>query len=171
MRFEFAKQGIGRPAWSVENEFINYKSKQYKIVDIKKIMNSPETRYPHFMIFFKNNEMLMLYYSNMHLATEFYKYILDNTNAVTSDTEYRKKCAVCGNIFCYSESDQTSSQYHKKMAAAAANRAVFDTLLVSSLYGCGDRIEEGNHIAQVIDYSKCPKCGSRQLIDIGTEIV
>lgn len=77
------------------------------------------------------------------------------------DDELRKKCEVCGKIYCFTVGDLMSSQGSK--GAARLNQiGAFGQMLGGSLLGAhvmGAAAERER--AQVVDYDRCPNCGSR----------
>lgn len=85
------------------------------------------------------------------------------------DTETRKKCNVCGHVYCYTFADL---ERNKKLAKEA---------VTNSLLGVGEALggtRIGSQIAtntadakmnQIVDYSKCPKCNSTDVVEISKE--
>lgn len=74
--------------------------------------------------------------------------------------EYRRKCNVCGKIYCYSDKDLKDNNKNSAMAAISAVGAI------ASVFG-GTRLDtyalnsQGNkYNDKVIDYNKCPSCNS-----------
>ena len=97
------------------------------------------------------------------------KLIEGGMEALKTDREYRKKCNVCGHIFCYRDSD---IYRNKKLAQEAKTNS---TLAVLEALG-GTRIASNQELAaadkaldKIIDYSKCPKCNSANLTDATEE--
>lgn len=67
-----------------------------------------------------------------------------------SEIEIRKKCNVCGNIFCYNPVD------------IELNKRMQGTAIISALGGhyAASAVQQSNIIT---DFDKCPKCGSKDL--------
>ncbi len=84
-------------------------------------------------------------------------------------TEHRKRCNVCGKIFCYTEDDLKDSKHNSNMAAFSAFGA-----LASSLGGTAYQTFENNkqadrYSAKVVDFNKCPNCNSTNLSTLSEE--
>ena len=83
--------------------------------------------------------------------------------------EFKKRCTVCGNVFCYTWDDL---QKNKEL-----NRKENLNLVASLAGGLSGNYAAGAVLAQtadqaksqIIDYEKCPSCGSRDLADITDE--
>lgn len=83
--------------------------------------------------------------------------------------EYRKRCKVCGKVFCYTTDDL---KRNFDLAEQAKRQSV--TGVVSALAGAtaASAINTGNaenNLSRIIDYGKCPSCGSTELEDISKE--
>ena len=85
--------------------------------------------------------------------------------------EFRKRCNVCGTIFCYTDEDLKKNTQNAGMAALNALGGLASTLGGGTIFhthhlqGQADR-----HLDKVIDYDQCPNCHSRDLsfLDEGT---
>ena len=85
--------------------------------------------------------------------------------------EFRKRCNVCGTIFCYTDEDLKKNTKNAGMAALSALGGLASTLGGGTIFhthhlqGQADR-----HLDQVVDYDQCPNCHSRDLsfLDEGT---
>lgn len=78
--------------------------------------------------------------------------------------EYRRKCQVCGKIYCYTDKEVSSSKMNKIGAAltgiamlSGGSRTVFDDILLTQR---GDSFSNG-----IRDFKKCPSCGSMSTIE------
>lgn len=83
--------------------------------------------------------------------------------------EYRKKCRVCGQIFCFTDEDLKRSKLESRQTKTAALATIFnamagDTSMALLTNGVGNNSER-----QIVDYSKCPQCGSRDISDLISE--
>ena len=84
-------------------------------------------------------------------------------------SEYRKKCNVCGAIFCYTVSD--IERNNKLLSNAQTNNLMS---VANAIGGSAYHMYEQNKQAEraldkIIDYTKCQKCGSSDLKDISEE--
>ena len=107
---------------------------------------------------------------------EMGKYLKDlitkNNGAVSiesknsSGNEIRKKCQVCGNIFCYNTNDVRENERNIRASAVATITSV-----TSGFVGSRYDMYQQSRIAddsrnKVIDFNRCPKCGSRSIVDL-----
>lgn len=84
--------------------------------------------------------------------------------------EYRKRCQVCGKIFCYTDKDINNNAGNAALSALSALGGL------ASIFGGGTIFHTayGNRNSQyygdkVVDYSKCPYCGSRSIVNVSDE--
>jgi len=106
-----------------------------------------------------------------YIDEEKQKQLNEENNNVSLEKEYRKKCNVCGNIFCYTDKDIEISNTYAELSNS--NRKMGIQSKVGSLIGMNvmnNNSDEKEKLAElysnkVIDYSKCPKCGSSDLKD------
>ena len=89
--------------------------------------------------------------------------------AETEKAEYRKRCKVCGHIFCYTQHDLNKNAQIKKDAEWESNMSIAKTLFVSNVAGGQSQQSAYDLEARIVDYSKCPKCGSSNLTDATNE--
>lgn len=81
------------------------------------------------------------------------------------DAEIRKKCNVCGHLYCYSLYDLMRNAEKAKSAALSATMGFAGA--VSGMY-TASAVHSGNAEAasnRIVDYNRCPHCGS---IDVRT---
>lgn len=86
-----------------------------------------------------------------------------------SDAETRKRCNVCGKVFCYNPSDLLKNEQKKNSATWSAIGSIGGAL--GGYYGAS-AVHQGNaDRAQdaIVDYNKCPQCGSTNLSVISDE--
>ena len=102
-------------------------------------------------------------------VSDLKKLINGGMEELQKDNEYRKKCNVCGHIFCYRDSDLRRNMELAKEARSSANMAVLEA------FG-GTRLASNQHSAaadraldKIMDYNKCPKCNSTDLSDATEE--
>jgi hypothetical protein len=86
-----------------------------------------------------------------------------------AETEVRRKCNVCGHIFCYTLADL---ERNKKLAKGALLTGVSG--LAGALSGryTAAAVQQGNaanSMNRIIDYNKCPKCNSTALRALSEE--
>ena len=82
------------------------------------------------------------------------------------NTEYRKKCNVCGNIFCYTDKDIERNNIQMKLAKNYRTRMFTQGLIDNNKIDWRYNQEKMEHsMDRIIDFSKCPKCGSTDLVD------
>ena len=83
--------------------------------------------------------------------------------------EFKKRCNVCGNVFCYTWDDLKKNkdlQTHSTLNTVASFAGA-----LSGYYAASSTASQTSHDleSRIIDYNKCPSCGSRDLVDITDE--
>ena len=97
------------------------------------------------------------------------KLIDGGMEALEKDNEYRKKCNVCGHIFCYRDSDIYRNKQLAREAQTSANMAVLEALGGTRLASNQQSAAADRALNKIVDYSKCPKCNSADLSDATEE--
>ena len=90
-----------------------------------------------------------------------------NKNSIPK--EKRIRCNVCGHIYCYSKTDIDENNHNKTLAGLHTFSAA-----VNAIGGTAYNMhEEQKHAdaanAKIIDFSKCPKCNSSDIIALTDE--
>lgn len=80
--------------------------------------------------------------------------------------EYRKKCTICGCIFCYTDKDLDENTKNGALSALYGLSTIASVLgggmTLQTMYGN----EQGDkHAQRIKDYTKCPQCGSSSIVD------
>ena len=86
-----------------------------------------------------------------------------------SEIEIRKKCNVCGHVFCYNPVDLDNN---KKKQSQAMWSAVGSLGGAMSGHYAASAIHQNNSnqaMGGIVDYNKCPQCGSMDLKVLGKE--
>ena len=79
------------------------------------------------------------------------------------EAEIRKKCNVCGHIMCYTALDLHNNRQNAKMAKMDAVSGVANALNGQHAASAVNQANVQQRISQIVDYNKCPKCGSVDL--------
>ena len=86
-------------------------------------------------------------------------------------SEIRKKCNVCGNIFCYNVNDILVNNANIK-SAAISSLGTMASAVVGTRYDTYEQNKMANNsLSKIIDFNKCPNCGSTNLSDVSNENV
>ena len=82
---------------------------------------------------------------------------------------FRKYCNVCGHIFCYTFEDLDKNKRLANSAVLSGVSGVAGAL--SGFYGASavQNLNAENQLNRIVDYSKCPKCGSIDIRDATEE--
>lgn len=86
-----------------------------------------------------------------------------------SEIEIRKKCNVCGNVFCYNPVDVDNNKKKQSQAVFSALGSIGGAM---SGHYAASAVHQGNinqAMGGIVDYDKCPKCGSMDLRVISKE--
>lgn len=87
----------------------------------------------------------------------------------SGSTEIRKLCNVCGKVFCYSKVDLLKNRVLEEKAKGEHSAGVAQSLFTSQLTGNQLLSRAQQTEAQIVDYSKCPNCGSTNLKELSKE--
>ncbi len=86
-----------------------------------------------------------------------------------TNTEHRKRCNVCGKIICYTLKDIEDNQRRAKGAAWSAVGGIAGGLSGNYAAGAISNQTAEQQLNNIVDYNKCPQCGSRDLVDISED--
>lgn len=99
-----------------------------------------------------------------------YKYIQENYGGINQQAarelekeEFRMRCNVCGEIFCYTMADLRKNQENAKMVKMNATVGVLNAIGGSNLIAHASNQSARDYLKDIVDYSKCPKCHSSDL--------
>lgn len=86
-------------------------------------------------------------------------------------SEIRKKCNVCGNIFCYNANDILVNNSNIR-SAAISSLGTMTSAVAGTRYDAYEQNKMANNsLNKIINFNKCPNCGSSNLSDISNENV
>ena len=86
--------------------------------------------------------------------------IQENTN---EQQEFRYRCKVCGNIFCYTQAEYDQNENQKNIALIGNLATGLQRGLGNSYQANESRKTTANLRNQIKDYSKCPHCNSSNI--------
>ena len=163
--------GGGRAVFIINN--IRYKSKSFCTFDF--FVNKANFANLNLAINQLSNEIGVSIKSiNEYSATvkeysgEYTIFDSDESNNLTN-TERRKRCNACGKIICYNLKDVEDNQRRAKSAALSAVGGMAGALSGNYAAGATSNQTAADELNRIIDYTKCPSCGSRDLVDITDE--
>lgn len=92
--------------------------------------------------------------------------------AVDDDREFRCLCKVCRHVYCFTTADLRKNAKLLAQAKSDRNLAVMQMAFTSQIQGQMTSADARRAKNQVVDYSRCPKCGSTdvELLPEGAEI-
>lgn len=79
---------------------------------------------------------------------------------------FRIRCNVCGKIFCYNVDDLKKNRSRARDAALSSVGGVASGLSGNYTTGALYKMSADNQMDKIVDYNKCPSCGSRDLTQI-----
>lgn len=88
------------------------------------------------------------------------QYVKSDTPFETESKEYRMRCNVCGNIYCFTGKDLKENQKAAKSAALSSVGTVAGALSGNWIAGAVNNQNANSELAKIKDYSRCPKCNS-----------
>lgn len=175
--------------WTLLDNSIIVGKKEYLFSEIKKVEHKP----PQYK---SNNGMITIYVEGGFLGTGevffAYKYSerengeiafnflndnIDDSAAREAEKKaqeiaekgYRKRCNVCGKIFCYTLEDIAENKRKARSAALSGLGGIAGALSGNYAAGATSNQSAEDQINRIIDYDKCPSCGSKDLVDITDE--
>lgn len=86
-----------------------------------------------------------------------------------AENGFRKRCNVCGKIICYTLEDLEENRRRAGSAALSGLGTVAGALSGHYAAGAVSHQTAEDQLSRIVDYSKCPSCGSRDLVDITKE--
>lgn len=187
MKFTFNTATFGKE-WTVTEDRITFKNKDYLFSEMSKVVHDiakDELENGCISFYYKGLLKYITYKRDQQdNAQKAYEYILsvvsgeDKANQEKMKYEreekikkdgYKKRCNICGHIFCYTLDDLKKNKELK----AQKNLGLFTAFTggMSGHYAAGaTSIQTANDAeSRMIDYDKCPACGSRDLQDITEE--
>ena len=161
------------PQWTLTDDKIIIGSKEIELSSIKRInMNMEPTILTGgcIQLVLANDKIVTLAYtfSQKMQGKEALEYI---KSYIGLKKDIRKKCNVCGHIFCYTAEDIERNAKLERSAAGSSFAGVFNAFDGNYAASSTNAQSANDQLARVVDYNKCPKCGSRNLVDATEEDV
>lgn len=197
MRIEF-KKSFPFKGWTITDDKLLYKNnkKEYPLLSIKKVKFVNYSENMKIFRFFDNyekNEIRDAVIScdylvnkenieNEKKAIEFFKDLVGEENFIVADLVaqkqseekqkvdgYKKICNTCGNVFCYTYEDLKKNDELSKKALLAGLTQIGGALSGHYATGATAGQSADDNLARIVDYNKCPHCGSTDLRDATEE--
>lgn len=83
--------------------------------------------------------------------------------------EIRKKCNVCGHVFCYNAADLARNQANAQQARLSAIAGTANALNGSVTASAVQTHNAATVMNQIIDFNKCPHCGSTDIVKLSAD--
>lgn len=83
--------------------------------------------------------------------------------------EHRRRCNVCGKVFCFNEKDLLKNTQHSKDAVTSSVLQIGETLAGTRVAAYVAQSNADRAISKIVDYSKCPYCNSSDISEITNE--
>lgn len=170
MNMEFKSSGC---KWKLLNDCIYYSNLTKKKIDLKDII---QVDYMEGMGFVDGEIIIKLKGKHLPIRLKFgrkqerdaeiaKKYIEEHASNELrqKNKEYKKKCNVCGQIICYTETDLKRNKENRTLAGLYS----FQSLTSSSSYHKYEKAKRADSVAShIVDYTRCPHCHSVDLTEI-----
>lgn len=177
---------VNLPAWTLTDNKIVSNGEEYLLSSFVKLRHIP----PHgfnskgaIQLYNKKGRFTLFAYSSSQkthaeAAVQYIQSYIDGK--ITTGTSlsafveaeekgFRKKCNVCGHIFCYTREDLKKNQQLFDSAADSSLISIFNAFGGSLTASAAHSHNADDQLARIVDYDKCPKCGSRNLTDATDE--
>ncbi len=86
-----------------------------------------------------------------------------------SEIEIRKKCNICGHVFCYSPIDLEHNKRKRNEAIYSALGGLGGAMSGNFAASAVQQLNTNQAMNAIVDYNKCPQCGSLDLKTISKE--
>lgn len=106
------------------------------------------------------------------LVTQYKSKEVEETIALATQyksMEYRKRCNVCGKIFCYTAADLNENKSNAGMAALSSFGALASALGGTAYHTFENNKQADRYSSKIVDYNKCPNCNSTNLSTLSEE--
>lgn len=179
------------PPWTLTDDKIVYSGKEIELSSVARMKHTP-------LKMLASNGTIQLFYANGKFDTLAYpksqkaygeeaaKYIQSYINGEINTASqaahetlsalgdiqkngFQKKCNVCGHIFCYTLEDLEENRRLAKSATSSSIAGLAGALGGFYAASANNTQSANDQLARVVDYDKCPKCGSRNLVDATEE--
>ena len=170
MYMEFKARGV---KWILEDDYIYYNNPTQTIIPLQNIIQVELIDNAAFVngeirIKLKNKTFPVRLFFNQkqRYEAEIAKKYIEEHSPAKKEKEYRKKCNVCGQIICYTETDLKNSRENQALTSVYSLRYFLNSFGGSS-YDKYENAKLANSAnSRIVDYSKCPNCHSSDLTDV-----
>lgn len=90
----------------------------------------------------------------------------DAERRAKENEELFKKCSVCGHVFCYTQADLKKNQQQRTSALLSSTAGLFTAIGGQYAASATSQGNADRALSQIVDYDRCPNCGSRDLQEI-----
>ena len=164
--------------WVIENNKVICRNGK-KIYEIG-LMHKLELDTKDGIIRFKyedNPESVLLVFSKAHMDTakKAFNYMKENAldaNPIEisiGSSEFRKRCNVCGKIYCYNMKDIKDDLKNATKAMLSSIGAMGNALGGTQIGFYANASLADRHMDKISDYTRCPSCNSTNVSDITEE--
>lgn len=172
-----------QPAWSINDNGIVYNGEEISFAKITSV-ELRESKTPlitdHILIALTDRPYINLCFPRKQRkeAEAAYQVLLENHNkeltpSFSGPEEYRKKCNVCGAVWCYDLKDLKENRHNANMrfwnsvsSMSASVSALKSGSKLDTMIGQQALANAESSKGKVIDYKKCPHCGSTNIRDL-----
>ncbi len=181
------------PKWTLKDDCIIINGQTVKLVDIIEVKHvaSPTSSLMNGLITVlegKNKYSLAYPYKQKKEGDEAAKYIKENYStpekrailekfskkideeiAKEKNKEIRKRCNVCGHIFCYNQSDIKKNKDNAKSAMLSGVGQIAGAVGGAYTASAVNHTNAQNSLNKIVDFNRCPQCNSTNLSVISDE--
>lgn len=174
--------GIGKQEFSITDEGIIIKGKLVPYTQIERLKQFSEAGlltsgvYQVYVTGKPNPELVTYLTKDLQRAKEAFNFANkklreEGPNKFMAGKERRMRCNVCGHVYCYTFADLEKNKQLMKDSLTDSLLSVGESLAGTRMgsYMASNSADEKK--SQIIDYSKCPKCHSADVVEIGEDEV
>ena len=168
---------IGYKTWRFTDTTFYYDKTEYALEDIKHIVISRECPGVLFMgeVFVTLQDgtdiRLPFSYKDRKKAVDavFYTRARLKIEDKPKKSIFRKRCKLCGAVYSYTLTDLERNEELRKKALREAVHGVTEVFGGTTVGATLSRKNSEDALNKVVDYGRCPKCGSPEVADITDE--
>ena len=170
---------LGGTKWSITDTGITYGSQNFSFSEITdvKLNNTTNSRLINGVIIITTNYgvfPMAFPFKQKEDAEAALQVLKDNynkngevnNNSKLNNGEFRKRCNVCGTVFCYTNEDLKKNASNALMGVFSSLGAIGSAVSGRTLAAQGYNASSDSSLDKIKNYDQCPNCGSRDLRDL-----
>ena len=97
------------------------------------------------------------------------KFVTEENKEKPMPSVIRRRCKLCGGVYSFTHADLDRNEELRKKAMREAVHSVTEAFGGTSVGATLSRKNSEDALSKIVDYSRCPKCGSPEVVNITDE--